>query len=293
MKPDLAQVGGCGTPHATLGHGLFSIGPDGAKADGCGTSYATPLVAKVLSSLEHSIEGEVSRETLLALAIHHASLPELLACKELKEVARHLVGFGIPQCANAILQGNDHQITLVFANRLKEGKRMQFSFSWPLSLVAGGKCTGAARLTLVSTPPLDYKYGVEFVRVNMNAALRQEQKNGRFESRLDPIYLPEDKGPGTAEADLIEYGLKWGPVKAYAGQFPRGVGPGTNWHLDVEYILRDGEKMPENGVPFTVLLTISDPKNEKPVFNDVRQTLQSIGVETSDIRTAARILTRV
>src|SRR5262249_13133847 len=99
MKPDLAQVGGCNTRHATAGHGIFSILPNGAKTDGCGTSYATPLVAKVLSSLEHLIEGEVSRETLMALAIHHARLPEPLACKELKEVARHLVGFGIPQCA--------------------------------------------------------------------------------------------------------------------------------------------------------------------------------------------------
>jgi hypothetical protein len=172
-------------------------------------------------------------------------------------------------------------------------KRMQFSFSWPPSLVIDGKCTGSARLTLVSTPPLDYKFGVEFVRINMNASLRQEQKNGKFKSQLEPIYLPDNQRTGSAEADLIEFGLKWGPVKAYAGTFPKGVGPSTNWHLDVEYILRDGEVMPKNGVPFTVLLTIGDPKNEKPVFNDVRQMLQSVGVETSDIRTAARIVTRV
>jgi hypothetical protein len=169
---------------------------------------------------------------------------------------------------------------------------MQFSFSWPSSLVVNGKCTGSAKLTLVSTPPLDYKYGVEFVRVNMNAALRQEQEKG-FKNRLDPIYLPENKGAGTAEADLIEYGLKWGAVKAYAGSFPRGVGPSTTWHLDVEYLLRDGEVMPPNGVPFTVLLTISDPAGKKPIFNDVRQMLQSVGVETTDIKTAARIVTRV
>jgi hypothetical protein len=292
MKPDLAHIGGCGTQHINLGHGLFSIAPDGLIADGCGTSYATPLVAKTLASLDNAIEGEVSRETLMALTIHHAVLPELLSQKELLEVARHLVGFGIPENATRILEGDDHQITLVFANRLKEGKRMQFSFSWPTSLVENGKCTGSAKLTLVSTPPLDYKYGVEFVRVNMNAALRQEQKKG-FKSRLNPIYLPENQKTGSAEADLIEYGLKWGPVKAYAGNFSKGVGPSTNWHLDIEYILRDGEVMPTNGVPFTALLTISDPRDEKPVFNDVRQMLQSVGVETSDIRTAARIVTRV
>jgi hypothetical protein len=293
MKPDLAHIGGCGTQHASLGHGLFSVAPNGSISDGCGTSYATPLVAKTLSSLDNAIEGDVSRETLMALAIHHAVLPKILNKKELIEVARHLVGFGIPESAASILEGDEHKITLVFANRLKEGKRMQFSFSWPQSLVVNGKCTGAAKLTLVSTPPLDYKYGVEFVRVNMNASLRQEQKKGRFKNRLDPIYLPDNQRTGSAEADLIEFGLKWGPVKAYAKSFLNGVGPSTNWHLDVEYILRDGEVMPGNGVPFTALLTISDPKGEKPVFNDVRQMLQSVGVETSDIRTAARIVTRV
>jgi hypothetical protein len=46
VKPDLAHVGGSGTQHPTLGHGLFSILPDGSIIDGCGTSYASPLVAK-------------------------------------------------------------------------------------------------------------------------------------------------------------------------------------------------------------------------------------------------------
>ncbi len=149
------------------------------------------------------------------------------------------------------------------------------------------------KLTLVSTPPLDYKYGVEFVRANINASLRQEQTGGGYKNRLEPIYLPETQSTSAGEADLIEYGLKWSPVKAYAKTFKNGVGPSTNWHLDVEYLLRDGEEMPDNGVPFTALLTISDHKKEAPVFNDVRQMLQSVGVETADIKTAARILARI
>jgi len=51
--------------------------------------------------------------------------------------------------------------------------------------------------------------------------------------------------------------------------------------------------MPEGGVPFTAILTISDPEAEKPVFNDVRQSLQAIGTQIADIRTAARITPRV
>ncbi len=75
--------------------------------------------------------------------------------------------------------------------------------------------------------------------------------------------------------------------------FKRGVGKSTNWRLEVEYLLRDGEEMPENGVPFTVLLTISDDKKEAPVFNDARQMLLSSAVQITDIQTAARVLARI
>lgn len=290
LKPDLAHIGGSGVSHPILGSGLFSIAPNGNVTDGRGTSYATPLVAKTFAALDHAIEGNTTRETLIALAIHHAIVPDLLKSPELKDVARHLVGFGIPRSATDILDGNDHSITLVFSNRLKAGKQMQFSFTWPQSLAVDGRCSGAAKLTLVSSPPLDYKHGVEFVRINMDAALRQEQSDGSYKGRLNPIYLPGNQRVGTSESDLIDYGLKWGPVKAYAKDFPRGVGPSTNWRLDVEYTLRDGVSMPVDGVPFTALLTISDPSAKKPVFNDMRQMLQSIGVETSNIQTASRIM---
>ena len=59
--------------------------------------------------------------------------------------------------------------------------------------------------------------------------------------------------------------------------------------IDVEYLTRDGERIPDNGIPFTAILTIFDPNEEEPVFNDMRQTLQSIGVQTVDIKTAARM----
>ncbi len=96
VKPDLAHVGGSGTPQPPLDHGLFSVTHDGAVISGGGTSYATPLIAKTAAALDHAIEGEVSRETLIALLVHHAQTPEPLQSKALASVARHLVGFGIP-----------------------------------------------------------------------------------------------------------------------------------------------------------------------------------------------------
>ena len=294
VKPDLAHIGGAGTRHPTLGHGLFSILPDGTIVDGCGTSYAAPLVAKTAAALDHAIEGEVSRETLIGLLVHHAQVPEPLRPKVLAPVARHLVGFGMPPSADRIMDTGDHAITLVFASRIQQGQQINFRFPWPASLVGpGGKCRGRARLTLISTPPLDARFGAEFVRVNVNATLQQEQDGGRWKGRLEPLYLPSAREGHAVEAELIEHDLKWSPVKVHEKTFPQGVGPSSNWRLFVDYLTRAGEVMPEGGVPFTAIITISDPDGERPVFNDMRQNLQALGTTIADIRTAARITSRV
>lgn len=293
LKPDLAHVGGCGTSHSSLGHGLLSLDTTGKIIDGCGTSYAAPNVAKTLASLDHAIEGALSRETLIALGIHHAALPDSLSDKNLRNVTKHLVGFGMPNGSEEILNGGPAAITLVFANRAVSGHKMSFKFSWPSSLVRNGKCFGNAKLTIVSTPQFDYRYGSEFVRINIDAALRQLQKNGRYLGRLNAIYTPDDSDGSLYEKDQIEHAFKWSPVKVYEKKFPRGVGPTTDWALDVEYLARDGVNLPRIGVPFTAILTISDPKKEEPVFNDMRQILQSLGVQAVDIKTAARVVPRV
>ncbi|MDR3678889.1 MAG: S8 family peptidase [Flavipsychrobacter sp.] len=293
LKPDFAHIGGSGTVHPTLGHGLLSLDVRGKIVDGCGTSYAAPNVAKTLASLDHSIEGSVSRETLIALGIHHAVLPESLNDKSLRNVTKHLVGFGIPKGSEEILNGTPSAITLVFANRAISGHKMSFKFSWPSSLVRDGKCFGHAKLTIVSTPRFDYRYGAEFVRINIDGALRQMQKNGKYLGRLSAIYTPDEGDGSLYEKDQIEHSFKWSPVKVYEKTFPRGVGPTTEWSLDVEYLARDGVSIPREGVPFTAILTISDPDKERPVFNDVRQMLQSLGVHAVDIKTAARVVSRV
>ena len=298
IKPDLAHIGGSGSPQSPLGHGLFSFRPDGTVYDSCGTSYATPIVAKTASVLEQSIEGTVSRETLVALLYHHAQMPDILTSRALKGIARHLVGFGKPPSAQQILEGSDHQITLVLASRIRKDQQISFNFTWPPSLVGpGGKCRGSARLTLVSTPPLDPRFGSEFVRVNVDAKLQQEDfdKDGEihWKSRIDPVYLPGKAEAPVVEAEQIEHGLKWSPVKAFAKTMPQGVGKSSNWRLFIDYVTRANQEMPENGVPFTVLLTLSDPKGELPVFNEMRQGLNALGVQVEDIRTASRVLTRV
>ena len=242
VKPDLAHVGGTGSPQDPLGHGLFSVLPDGSVIDGCGTSYAAPLVAKTAAVLEHAIEGEVSRETLIGMLIHHAGMPALLRSKALSGVARDLVGFGIPPSANDMLEGSDHKITLVFASRIRKDQQINFRFVWPPSLVdATGKCRGEAKLTLASTPILDPRFGSEFVRINIEAALQQENfdkdQKPSWKGRLDPLYLPGKAESPIIEAERIEHGLKWSPIKVHARNM-RGVGKSSNWRLFVSYLTR-------------------------------------------------------
>ncbi|PWI29564.1 hypothetical protein DI383_10090 [Flavobacteriaceae bacterium LYZ1037] len=293
LKPDLAHIGGSGTKDPNSGHGLFSLNSSGKIIDGCGTSYAAPNVGKTIASIDNEIEGSVSRETLIGLAIHHAILPSSLQDKKLRSVAKDLIGFGVPSGSETILEGDPSAITLVFANRIINRHKMSFRFSWPSSLVKDGKCTGQAKLTIVSTPNFDYKYGTEFVRVNIDGFLRQQDKNGNYKGRLKAIYTPENGNSSLYEKDQIQHSFKWSPVKVYEKTFPKGVGPTTDWSLDVEYLARDGARIPQNGIPFTAILTISDPNKKEPVFNDMRQTLQSLGVNTVDIKTATRVVPRV
>ncbi len=293
LKPDLAHIGGSGTKGVVSGsHGLLSLDAAGTIVDGCGTSYAAPQVTKILACLDHAIEGSVSRETLMALCVHNASIPNCLGDKKLKNIIKDLIGFGIPKGSEEILEGNDHSITLVFANRVTPGNKMSFGFAWPASLVKNGKCTGYAKLTVISTPHFDYRYGSEFVRVNIEASLRQQKNDGKFQGRLEPIYTPSAEASKN-EKDLIEHAFKWSPIKVYEKAFPRGVGETTDWRLDVEYLTRDGVTVPNSGVPFTAILTIADPSFAEPVFTDMRQMLQSIGAQAVDIKTAARVTTRI
>jgi hypothetical protein len=295
MKPDLTYVGGAG--HGSGGHGLYSLAPDGSVAESCGTSFSTPLLAKQAALLDSQIEGDVSRETLMGILTHHARLPDGLMHKELGAVSRQLAGHGMPPSVSEMLDGGDHQITLVFATRLMPGKQMRFQFAWPTCLVTNGKCRGRARLTLVASPPLDQRFGAEFVRVNVEAALQQETvKKGKagWTGQLKPLYLPESTSEHPLEAERVEYGLKWSPVKVYGDTMARGRGASSNWRLLVSYVSRtDNTAVPKEGIPFTAILTIEDPDGEQPVFTIMRQQLASSTARIADIRTAARVTTRV
>jgi hypothetical protein len=109
--------------------------------------------------------------------------------------------------------------------------------------------TYTSNRSIDASPPVDSRFGAEFVRVNIDAALQQEQKDGGWLGRLDRVYLPGRSDSPVVEAELVERGMKWSPVKMYAKTFPKGRGPTSNWRLAIEYLTRSGEEMPDDGVP--------------------------------------------
>ncbi|WP_339618732.1 S8 family peptidase [uncultured Salinibacterium sp.] len=292
LKPDFAHIGGSGTPSGVDGSGLFSIDVNGNAVTDAGTSYAAPLVARQLADLDSLIEGDVSREVLLAMLSHHARVPELYAQRQVLPLARHLVGYGVPREAEEMLQSDDSEITLVFDSVLQPGEQATLTFAWPASLVTHGKCRGYAKLTLVARPQLAYEHGDERVRVNIGAKLMQQTKTGGFENRVHAVNTPKaPTGQPRAERDLINESLKWQTTKSYEARLT-GRGPSSTWKFAVNYLTRADEAMPAQGVEFAAVLTISDPAGSAPVFRQMRQQLSQLGIRTDDIRTSLRARAR-
>jgi len=283
MKPGLTHVGGVFHQNS----GLHSISPTGAGMQSCGTSYSAPLAAKTVAAVNHAIQGGIAREALSALIIHHAEIPEGLDDPVLKPIAKDFVGHGIPRLASETLLLDDHEVTMVFNGILKGGQELRFQFAWPASLVdENGACSGNVRLTLVYRPPVDRAFGGEFVRINLDTYLRQEvvdAKTGEvsFKGRL--------KGDGMKrlEKELVQHGAKWWPVKSLADEF-ESVGKSSQWRLVIDPLARSNCAVPDDGIPFSAILTIASPDGATSIFNEMRQQLQNSGAQISDIRTALR-----
>lgn len=288
IKPDVCHIGG------TLNEdsGLYSLSTSGGVISSCGTSYAAPLVAKTLAVLDKQIKGYVSRETLYGLLIHHAQIPKLLKKKELKEICRDFVGFGLPPVADDIVLYDDSSITLVFnglfTHRYDE---LAFGFTWPKCLTdEEGKCRGNVTMTLVYSPSCDNRFGNEFIRLNLDACLRQAIVN-EDTGEISYKGVVKDSIKSAHEEELIKNGMKWWPTKKFDWNF-KGRGTSSEWKVVIESLLRADVNFPKEGVPFAVLLTITDPKNGGMVFNEVRSSLISSGVKIADIRTSNVIRTR-
>lgn len=270
----------------------------------CGTSYAAPLVAKTLATLESRIQTRLPAHALRALMIHSCSVPQVLDRAGLGDLRRQFVGFGQPATVDEMLFDDEHAITLVFSSLLpKDGakprsKVMRFPFQWPAALVdpLTGACRGKITATLVSTPPVDRRFGAEFVRINVEAAVQQRQavnrKDGKpsYRDVLKKVFLPKDAGAAVPEKELIKQGMKWWPTKGYQRVLPaEGHGVSSDWQIEVSSLRRSQVDFPAEGIPFCLVVTISDPDRQAAVFQEMRRGLGSQLVQLGDLLTTQRV----
>ncbi|WP_386630488.1 S8 family peptidase [Sulfitobacter geojensis] len=302
VKPDVATYGGAGGVGPGNATGLTTITHTGVSQDVAGTSYAAPLISRTLAGLDRETQGGLGTEALRAMLLHHTDTPEPLTKRGMKDISRQFAGYGQPSSVASMLETDDHEVTMVFQSRLTVGARkpaiLRFPFSWPQSLVgAGSVCSGLVKMTLVYSPPLDPAFGAEFVRVNLEATLRQRQikknQNGQYgyTSQIDARYLPKSSGLGVPEKALIAHGLKWWPSKQYGSNLIER-GDTSDWRLEVSSLVRAEAEFPVEGVPFAVLVTIRDPDGTKPIFAEMRQSLQASRANAQDIKAAVRLRPR-
>lgn len=75
------------------------------------------------------------------------------------------------------------------ASRIKPRKQMVFYFLWPQCLTHNDKCFGDVKLTIVSTPRIDYNYGDEMIRQNLNVTLTQEKPDGKLHNLISVHFI--------------------------------------------------------------------------------------------------------
>lgn len=285
VKPDVSHYGGaCASSSPQTG--LKTVGMSGLANFVAGTSYSTPLVAKSIARYDQLTLGALPREALIALLIHSARMPACMNGYSKSQIARNLVGFGRPVSAQQLIDGSPYAATLLFHDRIMPRKDLFFGFDWPQCLTSDGKCRGEALLTLVYAPPIADAFESELVRVNLEATLQQlDPAKAKYEKQgVDTFAGPDAAAGGAMERELIEDGLKWGIVKQMKFAPTRSVGKSSDWRIWLKYLLRSGEVFPEEGIPFSMILTISDPKGAAPVYQDMKIGLTNRQVLTSDIR---------
>lgn len=311
VKPDLVYYGGnAGLKDGKLiKNGVPSFDLNGKIAYDCGTSFSTPQVSRIVAELNHLINEEFDPLLIKALTIHSAQYPEnnhLIMSDKVKQM-----GFGMPMEAGDILYNSPNEITLILRDTLEKGSFIEmFDFPFPKGLVDDkGYFKGQVILTLVNKAILDEKQAGEYCQSNLDVMFGtyETEKNrdtnkrtvknprglednrsilddGLFSARIKKDYA----GIGfERECTLIKYGKKYHPVKKYAFDL-KDMTPSNKdkllksdrkWYLKITGLYRDfieKDSIKRNyqlGQEFCMILTIRDPEDKIPVYDEVTQQL--------------------
>ena len=280
VKPDVVHYGGtCGRFHEPVS-GILGPHMNGILLEDIGTSFAAPRVAAQLAQLVGVLpEPEPELLKLLVLLSCTGRGDHDVAIRD----SVNYYGFGVPETPVAVLSCNPWECTILLHGDIRPGRTLHVPFPFPPSLEDHQIRRGFVRMALVYTPVLDSSKGSEYCQTNVNASLGREfnypvGNPKRYTREILP--LPQKHGTGAQhEKALIDHGWKWSPTKVYERTFTRmQVNPmEIGWRLSLELLLRRELEDRRDDVrqPFWLGITIADPEQRSPVYQEMRQQIQS------------------
>lgn len=331
IKPELVSYGGNAGIN-NLGKivqtGVSSFGVNGEIMSAVGTSFSTPRVTSLIAALSHNINDEFNPSLLKALAIHSSKYPDGISLSPSDKLKN--LGFGLPSPVNEIIYNDPHEITLIQQDTLVKGEFFEIlEFPYPENLIdSEGYFCGEIKITLVSSPVLNEKQGVEYCQSNIDVFFGTYDKlkvrdiskpsilneiglegnaNLIKESHFSKHFHKDTTSTFANERMLLNYGKKYQPIKKWVVNLEEMTPTNREnylktpkkWYLKVTGLYRnfaetlainDGEELSQD---FCLVITIRDNKNEKMVYDNVSLLLNNRNFTHTDIKLREQIRTKI
>ncbi|MDR3405893.1 MAG: S8 family peptidase [Chthoniobacter sp.] len=275
IKPDLVHFGGNIGRDLSHSLGVTSLDNGPSVAEDVGTSFATPLISRQLASIHHRITPMPTATLARALLTHNAV--DIRTRERVKDGDDHYLGFGTPTGIERALECDPWKMTLVFEEVMRPGFFLEWDdFPYPESLTDGDSYRGEIWMTLAYRPARNPSFGSEYCETHVDAhfGVYRDGKDGKEEFKgMVPVEHP-NKG-ALFESFQVQALRKWAPVRTYHRLIPNGA-KGKRWRLYVELLCRHGvEGTTASNQPFALLLTISDPEQKAPVYDEMVRSLRT------------------
>ena len=296
IKPDLVHYGGsCSTDGVNIA-GIRSVNSAGS-AENLGTSFAAPLVSRTLAQIYHQITPTPKPVLARALLTHHARDPR--TGQRVPDGEENFFGFGRPAPVPYCLECTPHTSTLVFDDHLRPGYFLEWDdFPYPPSLCRRGRFFGEIWMTVAFAPARGARWGSEYCETHIDAHFgvyrgQVSRETGVTKTKFFGLVPPEHRNPGILyESYQVEKLRKWAPVRTYYGNLGEKGERGDKWRLKVQLLTRHGieDKDSFKPQPFSLIITIADPKKNAPVYDEMARTvLNRFQAQNLAIRATARI----
>jgi hypothetical protein len=296
IKPDLVHYGGTCTTDLSHLAGIRSANGS-SSAEDLGTSFAAPLVSAELAQVYHQITPTPSPVLARALLTHHARDPRTNA--RVPDGEENFLGFGRPIPPPYCIECTPYSSTLVFEDTLRPGYYLEWDdFPFPRSLHRNKRYFGEIWMTVAFSPARGARWGTEYCETHIDAhfgVFREQvsRETGEVKEKFNGLVPPEHKNPGVLyESYQVKELRKWAPVRTYYGNLGSKGTKGERWRLMVRLLTRHGieDQQAFKPQPFSLIVTISDPENKAPVYDEMAQVvLNRFKAENLTLRSAARV----